>query len=51
MTEPERMDLLGNWWTVWGKCIIAAGSPCRILRPITDNDRKKWKKQREYHSR
>lgn len=29
--------------------VIAAGNPCRVLRPITDEDRKYWrKKQEEY---
>ena len=32
--------------------VIAAGTPCRILRPITDEDRTKWEAaQQEYHSR
>lgn len=26
--------------------VIAAGNPCRVLRPITDEDRKKWEAQR-----
>ena len=32
--------------------VIAAGNPCRVLRPITDDDRQKWEAaQQEYHSR
>ena len=32
--------------------VIAAGAPCRVLRPITDADREKWETaQQEYHSR
>ena len=32
--------------------VIAAETPCRVLRPITDADREKWKSaQQEYHSR
>ena len=26
--------------------VIAAGNPCRVLRPITDEDREKWEAQR-----
>ena len=26
--------------------VIAAGNPCRVLRPITDDDRAKWEAQR-----
>lgn len=27
--------------------VVAAGNPCRVIRPITDEDKKKWQKQRE----
>ena len=33
--------------------VIAAGNPCRVLRPITDDDRAKWETQRQeyFHSK
>ena len=27
--------------------VIAAGNPCRVLRPLTDADRAKWEAQRQ----